>query len=65
MLVALESVKETDEKIAILKKNGVIIMTPSAALMSSLKDIGKIMSSEWSKKAGADGAKILKAFRAI
>ena len=56
---------ETDEKIAILKKNGVTIMSPSATLMSSLKDIGKIMSSEWSKKAGAEGTEILKAFRAL
>ncbi len=53
---------ETDTKIATLKKNGIKIITPSAGLMSSLKDIGKTMSSEWSKKAGAEGAMLLKAY---
>ena len=55
---------ETDEKIAILKKNGIIIVTPSAELVNSLKDIGKILSDDWSKKAGADGVAILKAYHA-
>jgi TRAP-type C4-dicarboxylate transport system substrate-binding protein len=55
---------ETDEKIAILKKNGIIIVTPSAELVNSLKDIGKILSDDWKKKAGADGAAILKAYHA-
>jgi TRAP-type C4-dicarboxylate transport system substrate-binding protein len=55
---------ETDEKVAILKKNGVIIVTPSKALMSSLADIGKVLSDDWLKKAGADGEKVLKAYHA-
>ena len=53
---------ETDAKIATLKENGIKIITPSAELMSSLKEIGKTMSDEWSKKAGADGAALLKAY---
>ena len=56
---------ETDAKIATLAKNGVKIITPSAELMSSLKDIGKIMSDEWSKKAGAEGAALLKSYHAM
>lgn len=53
---------ETNAKIATLKKNGVTIVTPSAELMSSLKDIGKTMSDEWSKKAGSEGEMLLKAY---
>jgi TRAP-type C4-dicarboxylate transport system substrate-binding protein len=53
---------ETDAKIAILKQNGVKIITPSAGLMNSLKDIGKTMSGEWSKKAGSEGEMLLKAY---
>ncbi len=53
---------ETDEKIAILKKNGVSIITPSSALMSDLKKIGATMSDEWIKKAGAEGQAVLKAY---
>ena len=46
---------ETDEKIAILKKNGITIVTPSASLMGSLREIGTTMSAEWAKKAGEEG----------
>lgn len=54
---------ETNEKIAILKKNGISIVTPSAELMGSLKRIGQTMSDEWSKKAGSEGQELLNAFR--
>jgi TRAP-type C4-dicarboxylate transport system substrate-binding protein len=53
---------ETDQKIAVLKKNGIKIVTPSANLMGSLKNIGKIMSAEWSKKAGDQGQALLRAY---
>jgi TRAP-type C4-dicarboxylate transport system substrate-binding protein len=56
------SMAETDEKIAVLKQNGVEIVTPSATLMKSLKDIGDTMSSEWAKKAGAEDQVLLKAY---
>ena len=56
---------ETDSKIAILKENGIKIITPSAGLMSSLKDIGKTMSGEWAKKAGADGNALLKTYQGM
>jgi TRAP-type C4-dicarboxylate transport system substrate-binding protein len=57
------SKSETDEKIAVLKKNGVTIVTPSAALMDSLKKIGATMSAEWAKKAGEEGQMLLKAYK--
>jgi TRAP-type C4-dicarboxylate transport system substrate-binding protein len=56
---------ETDAKIAILKENGVKIITPSDGLMKSLKKIGVTMSDEWGKKAGAEGAALLKAYHAM
>ncbi|MCZ7563993.1 MAG: TRAP transporter substrate-binding protein [Burkholderiales bacterium] len=57
------SLKETTEKTAALKQNGMTVHTPSPALMSGLKAIGKQMTDEWAKKAGADGEAILKAYR--
>ena len=57
-----KSMAETDEKIAVLKKNGVTIVTPSGALMGDLKKIGDTMSDEWLKKAGSDGEAVLKAY---
>jgi len=57
------SMDETDAKIAILKKNGVSIVTPSADLMSSMKKIGQAMSAEWLKKAGANGKATLDALK--
>jgi TRAP-type C4-dicarboxylate transport system substrate-binding protein len=57
------SMKETSEKTAVLKQNGMAIHTPGPALMSGLKAIGKQMTDEWVKKAGADGQAILKAYQ--
>ncbi len=54
---------ETKKMIAALKKNGLNVNEPSPALMAGLKKIGKTMTEEWVKKAGADGAAILKAYR--
>jgi len=56
------SMKETSDKTAVLKQNGMTVHTPSPALMSGLKNIGKQMTDEWTKKAGADGQAILKAY---
>ncbi len=50
---------ETDEKIAVLKKNGITIVTPSASLMGSLRDFGATMSAEWAAKAGDEGQALL------
>jgi len=53
---------ETAAKIAVMKQNGMTIVTPSSALMTGLKKIGGTMTDEWKKKSGADGAAILKAY---
>jgi len=58
------SMKETSEKTAILKDNGITVVTPSAELMKGLKAIGSEMLVDWKKKAGAEGEMILKAYQA-
>jgi TRAP-type C4-dicarboxylate transport system substrate-binding protein len=59
------SMKETADKTAVLKENGMTVHTPSPALMTGLKGIGKEMTSEWTKKAGADGQAILKSYSSM
>lgn len=46
-----------------LRKNGVQVSEPSAALKKSLDKIGEQMAAEWEKSAGADGQALLKAYR--
>jgi TRAP-type C4-dicarboxylate transport system substrate-binding protein len=58
------SKQETNEQTAILKENGIIVVTPSAELMTGLKEIGASMLEEWKKDAGPEGAALLKAYRA-
>ncbi len=58
------SMKETAEKTAILKDNGIIVVTPSEELMSGLKKIGASMLEDWKKQAGPEGAALLKAYQA-
>jgi len=53
------SQKETAEKIAVLKANGITVHTPSTELMDGLKALGKEMIEEWKASAGSDGASIL------
>lgn len=57
------SKKETAAKTAILKDNGVNIVTPSAELMDGLKKVGAEMLVDWEKAAGKEGASLLKAYR--
>lgn len=57
------SMAETDSKIAVLKENGIKIITPSDDLLTSMKDIGAKMSAEWVEKAGAEGKALLDAYR--
>lgn len=54
---------ETGEKIAVMQKNGMKIIEPSDALKKGFAEIGKTMTAEWEKNAGADGKTILDAFR--
>lgn len=58
------SMKETSEKTQILKDKGIIVVTPSAELMSGLKKIGASMLEKWKKDAGSEGEKLLKAYQA-
>ena len=57
------SMQETATKTAILKENGVTIVTPSDKLMDGLKAVGAEMLVDWEKDAGAEGAALLKAYR--
>ncbi len=56
------SMKETNDKLDVLKKNGMVIVTPSAELMNGLKEIGRKMTADWAKKTGPDGKAILDAY---
>ena len=56
------SKKETAEKTAILKENGIVVVTPSEELMKGLKAIGAEMTVDWEKSAGAEGEALLKAY---
>lgn len=56
------SKKETASKVSALKDNGMMIVTPSAELMTGLKSIGAEMLSDWKAGSGAEGAAILKAY---
>ena len=53
---------ETKQKTALLRKNGVTVTEPSANLKKEFQGIGKKMSEEWIKAAGADGQKLLDAY---
>ena len=57
------SKKETAAKIAILKENGMNIVTPSQELMSGLQGVAEIMLADWQKAAGAEGEALLKAYK--
>lgn len=57
------SKKETAAKTAILRENGMHIVTPSPELMAGLKKIGAEMMTQWKKDAGAQGAAILNAYK--
>jgi TRAP-type C4-dicarboxylate transport system substrate-binding protein len=52
-----------DESVGILAKNGMKIVTPTPQLMADMKKIGDEMVADWVKQSGADGQKILDAFR--
>jgi len=58
------SMKETSEKTQLLKDNGIIVVTPSAELMTGLKKIGASMLEKWKKGAGSEGETLLKAYQA-
>ncbi len=57
------SMQETEAQTAILKENGVIIVTPSDQLMTGLKAVGLEMLVGWTEEAGAEGAAMLEAYQ--
>ncbi|MGK6314389.1 TRAP transporter substrate-binding protein [Neorhizobium sp. DT-125] len=56
-------VEKTAAYMDTLKKNGMQVLEPSADLKKGLADVGARLTEDWSKKAGADGAAILDAYR--
>lgn len=52
----------TAETTSGLAKGGMKVITPSAELKAGIAKIGDIMSAEWAKAAGAEGAAIIKAY---
>lgn len=56
------SMAETATKTKIMKDNGLIIVTPSAELMTGLRAIGTKMLEDWKASSGDEGAAILKAY---
>lgn len=58
------SMAETEEKIAILKENGMQVSTPSEDLAIGLREIGETMANEWKASAGDVGVAILSAYTA-
>jgi len=57
------SLQETAAKTAIMKDNGMNIVTPSAELMTGLKAVGTDMLVDWKKDAGTEGEMLLKAYQ--
>ncbi|WP_409524344.1 TRAP transporter substrate-binding protein [Nitrincola sp. MINF-07-Sa-05] len=53
------SKQETEQALAVLKENGIIVSEPSPALSDALKEIGKAMADEWVEQAGEQGRQIL------
>jgi TRAP-type C4-dicarboxylate transport system substrate-binding protein len=58
------SEKETERTTKLLADNKITVVQPTAVLRDALVKIGATMTAEWEKAAGADGAELLKAYRA-
>src|SRR5690606_16392387 len=56
------SKEETAKKTKILADNGMKVVEPSAQLKAGFAAIGKTMTEEWVKSAGADGKALLEAY---
>lgn len=55
---------ETDDKIEIMRSNGIVVSEPSERLVKRLQEVGATMEQEWLERAGADGQALLDAYRA-
>ncbi|HEY5898026.1 MAG TPA: TRAP transporter substrate-binding protein [Burkholderiales bacterium] len=56
------SESENESYVKTMASHGIKIMKPSAKLTAEFEAIGRQMADEWSKKAGAEGEAILKAY---
>lgn len=54
---------KNDEYKELLKKNGMNIVAPPAALTADMKKVGETMLKEWLDKAGPEGQAVVDAFR--
>ncbi|WP_244446891.1 TRAP transporter substrate-binding protein [Rhizobium sp. YS-1r] len=57
------AVEKTKSYMDTLKQNGMQVIEPSDELKKGLADVGSKLTEDWSKKAGADGAAILDAYK--
>lgn len=57
------AVREGEETKARLAKEGMIILKPDAAFLAELRTVGDTMARDWEKRAGPDGAAVLKAMK--
>jgi TRAP-type C4-dicarboxylate transport system substrate-binding protein len=57
--------EEAEGAKAALVKGGMQVLLPSPALQAGLKKIGDTLTTEWLKKAGADGEEAMKAYKAM
>jgi TRAP-type C4-dicarboxylate transport system substrate-binding protein len=58
-----ESRKVNDDTLAILKKNGMEVLPPSAQLRADMRRVGDTILKEWLDRAGAEGKALLDAYR--
>ena len=57
------SVKETNEKMQVMRAHGMTVADPAPTLEQGLQEIGTIMTREWVQRAGPEGADILRRFK--
>lgn len=57
------AMQETTEKTKELAENGINVAKPNDALMTSLKQIGDEMTTEWAQEAGEEGKAVLSAYQ--
>lgn len=59
------SKQETEEALATLRENGIVVSEPSDELKQGLQQIGQTMTEEWAKLAGPQGQRILEQYRQL
>lgn len=57
------SAAETQEKLDTLRHHGVAVLTPAPELAAGFARLGRAMADDWAKRAGTEGAAILRAMR--